>query len=163
MPRFYASTSETAWEYSNFLITLNFILFIYMVVVYVLIYKKVSGMSVSTSAKKDPNRGMQERISRLLLTDFVCWIPVCIMAYLRVSGVYLPPNAYIVSAGFLLPINSAMNPLLYSRLIGEHMTRARKWVMNNRPSICKRHVDDASKVEGAREQIELEVVHSNKQ
>jgi len=85
------------------------------------------------------------------------------MAYLRVSGVSLPPNAYIASAGFLLPINSAMNPLLYSRLIGEYMTRARKWVMNNPPSICKRHSDDAAKVEGAGEQTRLEVVHSNKQ
>ena len=162
MPRFYASTSESFFEYSTFLITLNFMLFIYMVVVYVLAYKKVSGMSVSTSAKKGPNRGMQKRNSRLLLTDFFCWIPVCIVAYLRVSGVSLPPNAYIASAGFL-PINSAVTPLLYSRLIGEYMSRARKWVMNNPPSICKRHVDDAAKVEEAGEQIEPEVVDSNKQ
>jgi len=163
MPRFYSSTSESSWEYSTFLITLNFMLFIYMVVVYILVYKKASGMSVSTSTKKDPNRGMQKRISRLLLTDFLCWIPVCIMAYLSVAGVSLPPDAYIVSAGFLLPINSAMNPLIYSKLIGEYMSRARKWVINNPPSICKRLVDEAAKVEGAGEQIELEAVHSNKQ
>jgi len=163
MPRFYTSTSDSSWEYSIFLITLNFMLFIYMVVVYVLAYKKVSGMSVSTSTKKETNRGIQKRISRLLLTDFFCWIPVCIMAYLRVAGVVLPPDAYIVSAGFLLPINSAMNPLIYSKLIGEYTSRARKWVMNNPPSICKRHVDDAAKVEGTGEQIELEVFHSNKQ
>jgi len=56
-----------------------------------------------------------------------------------------------------------MNPLLYSRLIGEYMTRARKWVMNNPPSICKRHVDDAAKVEDTVEEIELEVFDSNKQ
>jgi len=35
--------------------------------------------------------------------------------------------------------------------------------MNNPPSICKRHVDEAAKVEEAGEQIELEVVHSNQQ
>jgi len=56
-----------------------------------------------------------------------------------------------------------MNPLLCSRLIGEYVTHARKRVMNNPPSICKGHVGDAAKVEGAGEQIELEVVHSNKQ
>jgi len=149
MPRFYTSTSESAWEYSTFLITLNFIFFAYMVVIYVLVYKKVSGMSASTSTKKDRNRGMQKRISRLLLTDFFCWIPVCIMAYLSVGGVTLPPDAYIVSAGFLLPINSAMNPLIYSKVIDEYMSCARKWVSNNLPSICKRHVDEAAKVEGA--------------
>jgi len=40
------------------------------------------------------------------------------MGYLSIVGISLPPNAFIVSAGFLLPINSAMNPLLYSRTIG---------------------------------------------
>jgi len=48
-------------------------------------------------------------------------------------------------------------------LTGEYMSRERKWVMNNPPSICKRHVDEAAKVEEAGEQIELEVVHSNQQ
>jgi len=118
MPRFYTSTSESSWEYSTFLITLNFMLFIYMLVVYVLVYKKATATKFSTSTKKDPNQDMQKRISRLLLTDFFCWIPVCIMAYLRVLGVILPPDAHIASAGFLLPINSAMNPLLYSKLTG---------------------------------------------
>ena len=58
---------------------------------------------------------MQKRISRLLMTDFFCWIPVCTMASLRIAGVSLSPDAYIASAGFLLPINSAMNPLLTHR------------------------------------------------
>jgi len=128
MPRFYASTIESTWEYSTFIMTLNFALFIYMVVVYVLFYKKVTGTKFSTSAKKDPNQDFQKRISILLLTDFFCWIPVCIMAYLSVSGVSLPPDAYVVSAGFLLPINSVMNPLLYSPIIGQCMSRARKCI-----------------------------------
>jgi len=150
MPRFYTSTSESAWVYSTFLITLNFMLFIYMVVVYVLVYKKATGTKFSTPARKDTNLGMQKRISRILLTDFFCWIPVCIMAYLRVSGVSLPPDAYIASAGFLLPINSAMNPLLYSPLIGQCMSRARKRLTNNLLAICP-HFYGATKVDGTRE------------
>jgi len=142
--RFYASTSESGWEYSTFLITLNFILFIYMVVVYVLVYKKVSGMNISKSDKKDSNKGMQNIISRLLLTNFSSWIPVCIMAYFSVAGVPLSPDAYIARAGFLLPINSAMNLLLYSKLIGQYLSRARKWFMNHLLSICPRHIDDAA-------------------
>jgi len=85
------------------------------------------------------------------------------MAYLSVAGVSLPPDAYIVSAGFLLPINSAMNPLLYSKVIGQYMSRAQKWVMNNLLFICPRHVDDAAKVEATEEDIELDVIHSKKQ
>ena len=154
MPRFYASTRESSWEYSTFLITLNFMLFIYMVVVYVVVYKKATGMEFSTAKSKDQNEDMQKRISRLLLTDFFCWIPVCIMAYLRIAGVYLSPDAYIASAGFLLPINSAMNPLLYSPLIGQCMSRARKRIADNVLVICPRCVDDdATKVDDTGEQI----------
>jgi len=68
------------------------------------------------------------------------------MAYLRVLGVYLPPDAYIASAGFLLPINSAMNPLLYSPLIGQCMSLARKRITDNLLVIYPSHVDDATKV-----------------
>ena len=140
MPRFYASTRDSSWEYSTFLITLNFMLFIYMVIIYVVVYKKATGTKPSTSNVKGRNEDIQKRISRLLLTDFFCWIPVCIMAYLSVAGVNLPADAYIASAGFLLPINSAMNPLLYSHLIGQCMSRARKYLTDNLLLICPRHV-----------------------
>ena len=70
------------------------------------------------------------------------------MAYLRITGVCLPPNAYIASAGFLLPINSAMNPLLYSPLIGQCMSRAQKRLTDNLPVLCPRHVDDTTETNG---------------
>ena len=153
MPRFYASSSENAWEYSTFLITLNFVLFIYMVAVYVLVYKKVTGTKFFISTKSDSNEKMQKRISRLLLTDFFCWIPICIMAYLRMAGIFLPPDAYIASAGFLLPINSAMNPLLYSPIIGQCMSRARKRITHNLLVGCSRHDDDTTNVDVTEDQI----------
>jgi len=64
------------------------------------------------------------------------------MAYLNVAGVPLPPDAYIASAGFLLPINSAMNPLIYSKLIAQYMSRTRKCITDNLFVICPRHADD---------------------
>ena len=161
MPRFYASTSESAWEYSTFLITLNFVLFIYMVVVYALVYKKATGTNFSTASKKESNQEIQKRISRLLLTDFFCWIPICIMAYLNVAGVPLPPDAYIASAGLLLPINSAMNPLLYSPLFGQFMSRARNCIRKNVLVILPRHVDDTTEVEVTVEQTALQEIQTN--
>ena len=58
MPRFYASTRESTWVYSTFLITLNVILFTYMVVVYVVVYKKATATKFSTSTKQDSNQNM---------------------------------------------------------------------------------------------------------
>jgi len=57
---------------------------------------------------------MQRKIYRLLVTDFCCWVPITIMAFIKFSGVHLSGIAYVVSAILLLPINSALNPILYS-------------------------------------------------
>nr|CAB3263493.1 low-density lipoprotein receptor-related protein 1B-like [Phallusia mammillata] len=127
MPRLFATTSEFAWEYSTFLITINFLMFIYMVVAYVLIYKQSNRMKGSRS--NDVSSKMQKRISRLILTDFCCWIPICVMGYLSVGGMKMPPDAYVLSACLLLPINSALNPLLYSKAIEDQLVRAKKWLM----------------------------------
>jgi len=75
------------------------------------------------------------------------------MAYVSIAGVSLLPDAYIANVGTFLPINSAMNPLLYSKVIGHCMSRTRKWVMNILFSICPRHVDDAANVERTRGHI----------
>ena len=75
------------------------------------------------------------------------------MACLRVAGVFLPPDAYIASAGFLLPINSAMNPLLYSPLVGQCMSRVRKRITDKLLAVCPRRVDDATLVDDIGEEI----------
>ena len=75
------------------------------------------------------------------------------MAYLRVAGVSLPPDAYITSAGFLLTINSAMNPLLYSPLNGQCTSRVRKRITDKLLVVCPRHGDDATTVDDTGEQI----------
>jgi len=131
MPLLFASRNQAAWEYSTFIVTVNFFLFIYMVIGYALVYKKVSSSRRSLSVKKDQNKNMQKRISRLLLTDFICWIPVCTMGYLSLAGVPLPKTVYVVSAGFLLPINSSTNPILYSRHIAEYSSRVISWLWRN--------------------------------
>jgi len=83
------------------------------------------------------------------------------MACLSVAGVSLPPDAYIASAGFLLPINSAMNPLLYSPFIGQCISRARKCTTDNVLVIYPHHIDDTTNVDITGEQIELAEIHNS--
>ncbi|CAK8690636.1 unnamed protein product [Clavelina lepadiformis] len=114
MPRFYTSYGDRGWVFSTMLITLNFLCFVFVVISYALIYKKTSNRPIETSNTQKQARKLQNRLARLIFTDFLCWIPVCLMAYLKLAGVYLSPDVYAISAGVLLPINSALNPLLYS-------------------------------------------------
>ena len=119
MPRFYVAYDGDAWEYSVAIITVNFVSFLFIAVGYVLIYVRSSKSQLENRNRKQnqTTTNMQKRISRIIITDFLCWIPICIMAYVKLSGYYVDDIAYIVSAGLLLPINSAINPLLYSSLL----------------------------------------------
>uniref|UniRef100_F7ABQ9 G-protein coupled receptors family 1 profile domain-containing protein n=1 Tax=Ciona intestinalis TaxID=7719 RepID=F7ABQ9_CIOIN len=116
MPKLFLYNGEETWEYSMAIITINFVLFLYMLVGYIVIYKK-STKRAPPSAADARKQSMQNRIFRLIVTDFLCWIPICIMVYISLSGVKIDPVVYAISAGILLPLNSALNPLLYSQVI----------------------------------------------
>ena len=123
MLRFYVAYGGDAWEYSVAIITVNFVSFLFIAVGYVLIYVRSSKSQLENRNRNrkqnQTTTNMQKRISRIIITDFLCWIPICIMAYVKLSGYYVDDIAYIVSAGLLLPINSAINPLLYSSLLNK--------------------------------------------
>ena len=60
---------------------------------------------------------IEKKILRLVVTDFLCWVPISIMAFINFGGNTVPDVAYAISAIVLLPINSALNPILYSDYI----------------------------------------------
>ena len=117
MPRFYVAYGESSWEYTILIITLNFLSFAFIAVSYFIIYKYFSTTSANSGSHKTKEEAIttQKRIARIILTDFCCWIPICIMAYGRLS-VEFSEIAYQISAVLLLPINSAINPFLFSPL-----------------------------------------------
>ena len=119
MPRFYVYRGESAWEYSLVIITVNFLSFFFIAVSYICMLTKAkkTKIEVKNIQRNKQQSRMQRRISRIIITDFLCWIPICITAFVKLSGFYVNDVAYIVSAGLLLPINSAFNPLLYSSLL----------------------------------------------
>ena len=118
MPRFFLSNGKPSWEYTLSLITVNFICFVFIAVSYILIYRRSTKSSANIRSNKSDQQAaiMQKRIARIIATDFCCWIPICIMAYARLVGVKFSNDVYQFSAVFLLPINSALNPFLFSSL-----------------------------------------------
>ena len=117
MPRFYVANGEVSWEYSLSLITVNLLCFIFIAVGYLEIYRRSNKMAVSIRSNRSEQQAarMQRRIARIIATDFCCWIPISIMAYARL-GFDFSNIIYQISAVFLLPINSALNPFLFSSL-----------------------------------------------
>ena len=60
------------------------------------------------------NRRMNQRISFIIITDFLCWVPfiiICMFHYLEILDA---TPWYSVFSMVILPINSVINPLLYN-------------------------------------------------
>ena len=58
---------------------------------------------------------MTLKVSAIVLTDFFCWFPICLLGVLIRTGLTELPNsvfAWVVT--FVLPINSAINPFVYT-------------------------------------------------
>ena len=116
--RFYVAYGESFWEFTIAIFILNFLSFVFIAVSYFIIYKHSTSSSANLRTNRPTNQAatMQKRIALIIATDFCSWIPICIMAFVRL-GVEFSDTAYQISALLLIPINSALNPLLFSPLL----------------------------------------------
>ncbi|XP_077969484.1 G-protein coupled receptor GRL101-like [Styela clava] len=139
--------TDTAWLYSLFILIVNFVAFFVIFIGYVKIYRKTQEENAAVSDKIKAERGikMQKKISRIILTDFLCWMPVCIMGFLQVFGISIPYDAYVPVGLIIIPINSGLNPFLYSDVpdyAWKKLSPARSWIYKN---TVGRLVRDATK------------------
>nr|CAB3262641.1 uncharacterized protein LOC100181212 [Phallusia mammillata] len=145
LPKLFVTTEDSAWAYSCGIMTFDLAAFLYVLVAYVVIYHDAA-RSVSANRNDEENKIMQARITRLVLTDFACWGPVCIIAFLSLAGVAIHPLAYSIVAIVFLPINSALNPIIYSNVLNVTynscleplVTNLRKKVRTSRQNMWRR-------------------------
>ena len=50
----------------------------------------------------------------IVFTDCLCWMPTILLKIMALSNVYIPSNLHAWLVVFILPVNSAINPLLVS-------------------------------------------------
>ena len=96
---------------------LNFVCYLAILASYVEIIRTV----FNSSKRAGLNQEMKEQIrltakvAAIVLTDFACWFPIIMIGILVQAGVLtLPPDVFAWCVTFVLPINSAINPYLYT-------------------------------------------------
>ncbi|XP_064641988.1 uncharacterized protein LOC135496555 [Lineus longissimus] len=117
-------TSDTTpgWEYSVAVnLGLNLAAFVIIAVtygwMYLVIRRSAEMMKGKATRKKGENQEMAiaRKMALIILTDFACWMPIIILGLAAMSGnVVIPGDVYAWIAVFVLPINSAANPVLYT-------------------------------------------------
>ena len=107
------------------LIITNFVLFMLIALGQAVIYWSVQRNSMSSSR----HAGSRDtvivlRLTTVVMSDFLCWFPVGLLGLLASAGTPIPPAVNVGVAIFVLPINSALNPFLYT--INTLMEKRRK-------------------------------------
>ena len=117
LPDFY-SKSETASKFSVALMSLNSLLISFIVVGYALIFYKISSQTVDKRAKKksEKENSVSVRIFLIMVTDVSCWLPIIVFSFASYFGYQINDVVHSLTSIVLLPINSLLNPVLYSRI-----------------------------------------------
>ncbi|XP_070539486.1 uncharacterized protein [Ptychodera flava] len=105
------------WEYSvAIFLILNLLSFGIILIGYLAMFAAVrrTGKAAAASSRRQCETALARRMTAIILTDFLCWMPIIIMGLIGLSGVYIPPDVYAFTAVFILPLNSSINPILYT-------------------------------------------------
>jgi hypothetical protein len=99
------------------MIILNFILFLVIAAGQVVIYRSVKRNSMnvtSDTSRKSKDATTARRLMAMAVTDFLCWFPIGLCGLLAKIDVPIPGEVNVAMAIFVLPLNSAFNPFLYT-------------------------------------------------
>ena len=96
---------------------LNCICYLIVLLCYIEIVRSVLKSSRRVGLHKESKEQirMTVKVAAVVLTDFFCWFPIIILGILVQADVLiLPPSVFAWCVTFVLPINSAINPYLYT-------------------------------------------------
>ncbi|KAK6987000.1 G-protein coupled receptor GRL101 [Biomphalaria glabrata] len=64
--------------------------------------------------RRKTDLNIARKLAFVALTDFMCWFPVGILGFLSLNGHIFDREVYAWIAVFVMPINSALNPIIYT-------------------------------------------------
>ncbi|XP_064619008.1 G-protein coupled receptor GRL101-like [Lineus longissimus] len=133
-------TRETppGWEYSVAIFHgLNFAAFLYIAFAYGSMFIVIRETGSAAGAKeKQAEIAAAKKMILVVLTDFLCWVPINIMGFIALAGGNIPGEVYAWTVVLLLPINSAINPILYT-ISSMNVKKRRKTLQRARTALVK--------------------------
>lgn len=106
------------WEYSAFVfLGINFFAMVLIMGLYMSMFaviKEDRQRARPVTMKKQEDAVLAVRFFFIVLTDCMCWIPIVIIKILALAEIPISENIYAWVVVFILPINSALNPVIYT-------------------------------------------------
>ncbi|XP_071493575.1 G-protein coupled receptor GRL101-like [Diadema antillarum] len=107
----------SGWEYAVFIfLAINFVSFMTILISYGVMFNvaRKTQKAAMRSLSSKVSDSMARRMSVIVFTDFCCWMPIIILGVASLCGASIPPAVYAWVAVFVMPVNSAVNPVLYT-------------------------------------------------
>ncbi|PIK59092.1 putative G-protein coupled receptor [Apostichopus japonicus] len=81
----------------------------------IIVVSKRSSRAIRSNRKLTSELKLASRTAMIVATDMFCWLPIVTLGVLGTSGAFkIPSVVYAWAAVFILPINSSVNPYLYT-------------------------------------------------
>eukprot|EP00116_Pleurobrachia_bachei_P001290 sb/3461552/ len=112
MFKFFVLSNDPQVVFVWLYISLHLLCFVVVAVCHIFIV--VLSKKAADGANRHSNNRLGHKVTLLCLTDFCCWIPFLICCALHTAEVVDMSPWYQVFSLNILPINSVLNPLLYS-------------------------------------------------
>ncbi|KAL8611100.1 hypothetical protein ACOMHN_064390 [Nucella lapillus] len=97
------------------MIVFNFILFLLISGGQAFIYWSVQSNTMKTdSTRESRDMTIARRLITVAVTDFLCWFPIGLCGILASLGTPIPGEINVALAILVLPLNSAINPFMYT-------------------------------------------------
>ena len=96
----------SGWEYSVFIfLVVNCITFVTIAVSYAVMFVVARRTQKAVMRSRDAKAGdsMARRMTLIVATDFVCWMPIILLGMASVAGAYVPPQVSVVVSESLIP------------------------------------------------------------
>ncbi|XP_046738344.1 relaxin receptor 2-like [Diprion similis] len=104
------------WEYSAVMfILVNTVALVFIIYAYVRMLREIKISSVALrSTQESQERAVAQRFGVIVATDCLCWVPIIAVKLVALTGLHVDEALYAWLAVLVLPINSALNPVLYT-------------------------------------------------
>ena len=98
------------------MIVLNLIIFLLIAVGQLAIFWSVrkTSKTMDKGKSKPMDMTLAHRLASIVVTDFLCWFPIGVLGLLASRDVPIPGEVNVAVAIFVMPLNSALNPFLYT-------------------------------------------------
>ena len=117
--KYLVSSSDPQKVFSLVVLLFNFVCFLLITVCYCIINFKVKHqtskviMERTTVQQRRTQTRLNAKVSVIIVTDFLCWIPFIFISLLHFFDVIGATSWYPIFSIIILPMNSVINPLLY--------------------------------------------------